>query len=59
MVRHHFLLRTIGTRQEEDVSYNTIITLMVTFIVGVVLCSVLEMVIYFLYNEKVVSTQVF
>ena len=46
-------METIGTRVEEDRSYNTIIILMVTFTVGIVISSVLEMVVYFLYNQKV------
>ena len=59
ITRHHFLLKTIGTRREEDDSYMTIITLMVTWTVGVVLCSVLEMVFYFLYSMKVNITPSF
>ena len=46
-------MRTIGTKPEEDDSYKTVIILMVTWIVGVVMCSGLEMVFYFLYNKKV------
>ena len=46
-------METIGTREEEDDSYNNIIILMVTFTVGVVLSSLLEIVLYFLYNKKV------
>ena len=53
IARHHFLMRTIGTRSEENNSYKTVIILMVTWIVGVVMCSGLEMVFYFLYNKKV------
>lgn len=45
-------MRTIGTRQEEDDSYTTAIILMVTWPLGVVICSVLEMVLYFLYSLK-------
>ena len=52
-------MKTIGTRREEDDSYMTIITLMVTWTVGVVLCSVLEMVFYFLYTMKVDITPYF
>ena len=52
-------MKTIGTRREEDDSYMTIITLMVTGTVGVVLCSVLEMVFYFLYTMKVNITPSF
>ena len=55
ITRHHFLMRTIGTRPEEDDSHKTVIILMVTWIVGIVMCSVLEMVFYFLYNMKVSS----
>ena len=55
ITRHHFLMRTIGTRPEEDDSHKTVIILMVTWIVGVVMFSVLEMVFYFLYNMKVSS----
>ena len=51
--RHQFLMETIGTRPEEDNSYNSVITLIVTFTVSIVLCSLLEMVGYFLYNMKV------
>ena len=47
------MMETIGTRPEEDNSYNTAITLIVTFTIGIVLCSLLEMVGYFLYNMKV------
>ena len=52
-------MRTIGTRQEEDDSYTTTISLMVTLTVAVVLCSVLEMVLYFLYSLKVRITELF
>ena len=55
IARHHFLMRTIGTKPEEDDSHKTVIILMVTWIVGIVMCSVLEMVFYFLYNMKVSS----
>ena len=55
ITRHNFLMRTIGTKPEEDDSHKTVIILMVTWIVGVVMCSVLEMVFYFLYNMKVSS----
>ena len=47
------MMETIGTRPEEDNSYNTVITLIVTFTIVIVLCSLLEMVGYFLYSMKV------
>ena len=51
--RHQFLLETIGTRPEEDDSYNKIIILVLVLLLGVVICSLLEMVFYFLYSLKV------
>ena len=46
-------METIGTRPEEDNSYETVITLIVSGTVGIVLCFLLEMVGYFLYSMKV------
>ena len=46
-------METIGTRPEEDNSYKTVITLIVSGTVGIVLSSLLEMVFYFLYSLKV------
>ena len=51
--RHDLLRRTIGTRQEEDVSYNNLTTLLPLWIVSIVGFSFLEMVFYFLYSLKV------
>ena len=51
--RQKFLLETIGTRPEEDDSYNNVIILNVVLLLGVVLCSLMEMVFYFLYSLKV------
>ena len=51
--RHQFLMKTIGTRHEENNSYKTVIALIVSGTVGIVLCSLLEMVFYFLYSQKV------
>ena len=53
MTRHHFLAETIGTRPEEDDSYENIITLIVVSAAGVFFGSFLEMIFYFLYNMKV------
>ena len=46
-------METIGTKPEEKNSYETVITLLVSGTVGIVLCSLLEMVFYFLYSLKV------
>ena len=46
-------METIGTRAEENNSYETVITLIVSSTVGIVLCSLLEAVFYFLYSLKV------
>ena len=54
--RHDLLRRTIGTRQEEDVSYNNLMTLLPLWIVSIIGFSFLEMVFYFLYSLKVDKT---
>ena len=46
-------METIGTRPEENNSYQTVITLIVSGTVGIVLSSLLEMAFYFLYSMKV------
>ena len=46
-------METIGTKPEEDNSYRTVITLIVSGTVGIVLCSLMEMFGYFLYSMKV------
>ena len=48
-----FLMETVGTKREEDDSYNNIIILIVVLLLGMVLCSLLEVVFYFLYSLKV------
>ena len=48
-------METIGTKPEEKNSYETVITLLVSGTVGIVLCSLLEMVFYFLYSLKVLA----
>ena len=51
--RHTFLTRLIGTKPEENLSYeNTIEVLKVTTVVMILLC-ILEPATYFLYNSKV------
>ena len=51
--RHHLLIRTIGTRQEEDHSYQRLLLLLSLFVVSVLVFSLLEMAFYFLYSVKV------
>ena len=51
--RHHLLTRTIGTRQEEDHSYQRLLLLLSLFVVSVLVFSLLEMAFYFLYSVKV------
>ena len=51
--RHQFLMETIGTKPEENNSYQTVIILIVSGTVGIVLSSLLEMAFYFLYSMKV------
>ena len=46
-------METIGTRREEYDSYANIIILLVVLLLGVIVCSLLEMVFYFLYSLKV------
>ena len=46
-------METIGTRQEEYDSYANIIILLGVLLFGVIVCSLLEMVFYFLYSLKV------
>ena len=46
-------METIGTKPEENDSYHRIIILVVVLLLGVVLCSLLEIVLYFLYSQKV------
>ena len=53
--RHAFLARFIGTQSREDISYNeaTNINLWVTF--TTCLCCLMEIGLYFAYNEMVNS----
>ena len=46
-------METIGTKPEEKNSYETVIPLLEFGTVCIVLCSLLEMVCYFLYSIKV------
>ena len=52
-VRHNFLVRFIGTKEKEDISYNqaTEVNLWVTVMTCV--CCLLEIALYFAYNRLV------
>ena len=52
-VRHWLLRETIGTRPEEESSYNTVMKLLFGVPITVVGFSLLELGFYFLYNYKV------
>ena len=53
IIRHYTLARVTGTRLEEDESYNNAIILMITAICGLMIFSLLETVLYYLFNYKV------
>ena len=52
-MRHQLLLKTIGTRQEEDESHMVAIYLNVIFTTSVLTFSLLEALFYLLYNSFV------
>ena len=54
--RHELLARTIGTKQEEEASLSASNTLVITATIAIVVCSVLEVTLYRLYNRKVNSS---
>ena len=54
--RHALLARTIGTKQEEEASLSASNTLVITATIAIIVCSVLEVALYRLYNRKVIYT---
>ena len=52
-MRHTFLKDFIGTKTEEDVSMINSVYVLIAFSVCLFICSVLEIVFYFIYNTKV------
>ena len=58
-VRHWLLRETIGTRPEEESSYNTVMKLLFGVPITVVGFSLLEMGFYLLYNYKVDKIKVY
>ena len=51
--RHELLARTIGAKKEEEASRSASNTLVITATVVMIVCSILEVVLYRLYNRKV------
>ena len=51
--RHELLARTIGAKQQEEASISTSNTLVITVTIAMIVCSVLEIIFYRLYNLKV------
>ena len=51
--RHNLLSRTIGTKSEEEESYQTVNTLKLAITLCLVFFSLLEMIFYFSYNNMV------
>ena len=51
--RHNFLLKLLGTKREEDVSYYNANVLMTAVTSCLFLFCILEVSCYFLYNKKV------
>ena len=58
-VRHWLLRETIGTRPEEESSYNTVMKLLFGVPITVIGFSLLELGFYFLYNYKVDKIKVY
>ena len=51
--RHQFLRELIATKDEEDASMKTALTVLIGFSVCLLVCSILETAFYFLFNRKV------
>ena len=51
--RHAILKLVSGTKQEEDQSFDNINTLLITSTILMILSCIMEVVMYFLYNNKV------
>ena len=52
-MRHNFLQKFIGTKEEEDISKVNSVNVAIGFPVCLIVSSVLEVGFYFLYNRKV------
>ena len=47
-----------GTKKEEDLSFDNINTLLIASTILMILSSVMEVLMYFLYNNKVLKTNI-
>ena len=51
--RHAFLKMLTGTKKEEDRSFDNINTLLIASTILIILSCIMEVLMYFLYNNKV------
>ena len=51
--RHHFLARFIGTKDEEDISFNKANEVNLWVTTTTCVCCILEIILYFAYNRLV------
>ena len=56
--RHHFLARFIGTKNEEDISFNKANDVQMWVTVTTSLCCILEIGLYFAYNRLVKNDKI-
>ena len=56
--RHHFLARFIGTKNEEDISFNKANDVQMWVTVTTSLCCILEIGLYFAYNRLVKNVKI-
>ena len=53
--RHFLLKKLIGTKPEEDLSFDNVNTLLITSTSVMIFSCIMEVLMYFLYNNKVFS----
>lgn len=53
VARHTLLKKVTGTKPEEDLSYNNILTFLIVSTSLIVFASAMEILVYFVYNNKV------
>ena len=56
--RHHFLARFIGTKNEEDISFNKANDVQMWVTVTTSVCCILEIGLYFAYNRLVKNDKI-
>ena len=54
-MRHTFLASLIGTRWEEDESYNSVIKYTIIYTACMVFFIIMEIITYYIYNMKVTN----